>query len=123
VSGFPPRLAAFVVDAIVANLLAGVPYLFGVHYHGGDRGLVVAIAFLLQELVMISTSGQTFGMRVAGLRVVRLDGGLPRPGWMVLRTCLLALFIPAVIWDRDGRGLHDRAAGVVVVRDPAAAAK
>jgi uncharacterized RDD family membrane protein YckC len=24
--------------------------------------------------------------------------------------------IPATIWDRDGRGLHDKAAGTVVVR-------
>jgi uncharacterized RDD family membrane protein YckC len=29
---------------------------------------------------------------------------------------LLGLLIPAVIWDRDGRGLHDRAAGTVVIR-------
>jgi uncharacterized RDD family membrane protein YckC len=28
---------------------------------------------------------------------------------------LLLLFIPALIWDRDGRGLHDRAAGTVVL--------
>jgi uncharacterized RDD family membrane protein YckC len=25
------------------------------------------------------------------------------------------LLIPAVLWDRDHRGLHDRAAGTVVV--------
>jgi uncharacterized RDD family membrane protein YckC len=29
---------------------------------------------------------------------------------------LLCLLIPALIWDRVGRGLHDRAAGTVVVR-------
>jgi uncharacterized RDD family membrane protein YckC len=33
-----------------------------------------------------------------------------------LRTALLMLLIPALISDRDGRGLHDRAAGTVVVR-------
>ena len=33
-----------------------------------------------------------------------------------LRTLLLCLLIPALIWDRDGRGLHDKAAGTVVVR-------
>jgi uncharacterized RDD family membrane protein YckC len=26
------------------------------------------------------------------------------------------LVIPAVIWDRDGRGMHDRLLGTVVVR-------
>jgi hypothetical protein len=28
---------------------------------------------------------------------------------------LLLLLIPALIWDRDGRGLHDKAADSVVV--------
>lgn len=119
VSGFGPRLGAFLLDAIVANLLAGVPILFGVHYRSGDRGLVVAGAFLLMELVLIPASGQTLGMRFLRLRVLRLDGQLAGVGASLVRTVLLGLVIPAVIWDRDGRGLHDRASGVVVVRDPA----
>jgi uncharacterized RDD family membrane protein YckC len=47
--------------------------------------------------------------------VMRLDGrpvGLPRAA---LRTLLLVLLVPAVVTDRDGRGLHDKAAGTVVV--------
>jgi len=36
----------------------------------------------------------------------------------VLRTVLLAALVPAVVWDRDRRGLHDRAAGTVVVVRP-----
>lgn len=35
---------------------------------------------------------------------------------VLLRTLLLALVIPALIWDRDGRGLHDRLARAVQVR-------
>ena len=56
------------------------------------------------------------GQRVRGLRVVRLDGrpvGLLRAA---LRTAAALLLVPALIWDRDGRGLHDKAAGTVVVR-------
>jgi len=34
----------------------------------------------------------------------------------LVRTLLLGLVIPAVVTDDDGRGLHDRAAGTVVVR-------
>jgi uncharacterized RDD family membrane protein YckC len=29
---------------------------------------------------------------------------------------LLLLLVPAVIWDRDGRGLHDKLAGTLLVR-------
>ena len=34
----------------------------------------------------------------------------------VVAPTLLALVIPAVIWDADQRGLHDKAAGTVLVR-------
>jgi hypothetical protein len=33
-----------------------------------------------------------------------------------VRTVLLCLAIPAFIWDRDQRGLHDRVAGTMLVR-------
>lgn len=33
-----------------------------------------------------------------------------------IRTVLLCLVLPAVVWDGDGRGLHDRAAGTAIVR-------
>jgi hypothetical protein len=48
--------------------------------------------------------------------VVPLTGGylgLWRP---FARTALLCVVIPAVIWDRDQRGLHDRLIGTVLVR-------
>jgi uncharacterized RDD family membrane protein YckC len=110
------RLAAFLLDAIVANLLAGVPYLFGVHYGTGVRGYVVYAAFLLQEFVLVTVAGATIGKRLCNVRVVRAAGGpLPLP-WVLVRTVLLGLLIPAVIWDRDGRGLHDRAAGALTLR-------
>jgi hypothetical protein len=34
---------------------------------------------------------------------------------VLLRTVLMCLAVPALIWDRDGRGLHDRTARCVVV--------
>jgi uncharacterized RDD family membrane protein YckC len=33
-----------------------------------------------------------------------------------VRTALLIVVIPAVIWDADQRGLHDKVAGTVLVR-------
>jgi uncharacterized RDD family membrane protein YckC len=35
-----------------------------------------------------------------------------------VRTLLLCLFVPAVVVGRDGRGLHDLAAGTRIVRLP-----
>ena len=54
------------------------------------------------------------------LRVVAVDRqpspSRVRPLQIVVRTVLLFLLVPAVIVDRDGRGLHDRLSGTAVTR-------
>jgi uncharacterized RDD family membrane protein YckC len=122
VVGFGYRLAAFGIDAIIANLLVGVGVWFGVRYSVNGRGLAILIMFLLQELVLVSVSGQTIGMRFVGIRLINAGNhGRQSWPWILVRTLLLALLVPVFIWDRDLRGSHDRAAGTVMVRDPARA--
>lgn len=72
--------------------------------------------FAVENFVLLSTLGGTVGMRLFRIRVASLRGGRPGPLMVLVRTVLLCLAIPAFIWDRDQRGLHDRAANVVVVR-------
>jgi uncharacterized RDD family membrane protein YckC len=36
--------------------------------------------------------------------------------WALVRTILLLAVVPALITDRDLRGLHDRAANTIVIR-------
>ncbi len=60
--------------------------------------------------------GASFGQRILGIRVIALGKPYVNPWRALLRTLLICLVIPAVIWDRDGRGLQDRAAGTVVVK-------
>lgn len=72
--------------------------------------------FAAAQILFIPTAGGSPGHRITGMRVVRVDGawtGLWRP---VVRTALLCLVIPAVVWDPDQRGLHDKIAGTVLVR-------
>ena len=70
-----------------------------------------------QHWLLVALLGMTYGHRLLGLRVVR-DDGARYPGFAKagIRTVLLALVIPAVVWDSEGRGLHDRAAGTRLVR-------
>ena len=42
--------------------------------------------------------------------------GYVGPRRSLIRAVLLCLGIPPLIVDRDGRGLHDRLAGTVIVR-------
>jgi uncharacterized RDD family membrane protein YckC len=72
--------------------------------------------FAITQIVFLATAGGSVGHLLLGLRVVPLSGGwigLWRP---VVRTLLICLVIPAVIWDKDQRGVHDRLAGTVLIR-------
>ena len=115
------RLAAFVVDILVAGLVGGLVNAF-VDPTTGQRAIAGNAAFALEVLLLTALTGQSIGMRLLGIRVLRLDARESPPGFLpaAIRTALLMLVLPAVVFDRDGRGLHDKAAGTVVVRTAAA---
>jgi uncharacterized RDD family membrane protein YckC len=72
--------------------------------------------FAVLQVLFIATAGGSIGHLLLGLRVVPLRAswiGVVKP---IARTALLCLAIPAVIWDRDQRGMHDRLVGTVLVR-------
>jgi uncharacterized RDD family membrane protein YckC len=111
---FGLRLFAFLVDGLLADLISVIS---GHRPGHAGYGLISYVAFLVIELVFVSVAGQTPGMRLAGIAVVRAgDGGRPRVHWVLVRTLLLAVVIPALIPDSTGRPLHDRAAGTVMLR-------
>lgn len=112
------RLAAFIVDALASALIAG---LFAAGRHGDTAnrlpGTWSLVPFAIDYVVGILVAGRTLGMYLVGLRVIRVDRRQPvGPVRAVVRTALLVLLVPAVIWDRDGRGLHDRFTDTAVVR-------
>lgn len=110
------RAVALCIDWAVAWLIAKlVP---------GGNSLVPLGVFLLMNVILVGSIGFTIGHRLLGLQVRVLgkpgegtvDGafvGFWRSG---IRSVLLCLVIPAVVWDGDGRGMHDRAAGTVITR-------
>lgn len=122
VASFGARAAAFAVDAVLAGLVARL--FFPVRDLDGPQtstGLAPLVVLTVAYVVGLLLLGQTPGMRLVGLRVVpaRPDAGPDEalgPVPVALRTALLLLLVPALILDRDGRGLHDRASGAVVVR-------
>ncbi len=111
VASFGRRLLGLAVDWAAAVLIA----------QGLLRGLDLGslgplLVLFVEHAVLVGTAGFSLGHRVAGLRVVSLRGGGPGLPRAVVRAFLLVLAVPPLIWDADQRGLHDKAAGTVVVR-------
>ena len=114
VASFGSRVLAFIIDGVLADLVA-IAALGGFHT-GGAKTLLSYLAFLLIELGFVTVAGQTPGMRVAAIAVLRADRqGRPAFKWVLLRTALLATVVPALFNDSSGRAMHDRAAGTVMV--------
>ena len=118
------RVGALVVDCIASGLVAALGV--AMFHHGGDTasrlpGSWSLVPFALDYVVGLLVAGRTLGMNLTGIRVIRVDSPPDRPKavdpWRaLLRTFLLVLLVPAVIWDKDGRGLHDRLTDTAVVR-------
>jgi uncharacterized RDD family membrane protein YckC len=104
------RLAALLIDWFASLLVA----LLFTHHWGGLAPLAV---FYAEVLLFTSLLGSSAGQRFLRIRVVRVSdrGAVPFLA-VIIRSILLFMVVPAAIYDRDGRGLHDRAAGTIVVR-------
>ena len=107
------RVGALFIDYGAAYLISG--------FFGWDPLAILAL-FAAIQLVFLPTLQGSPGHRLFGLRLVRVDGAAEGAGaWVglwrpIVRTALLIVVIPAVIWDADQRGLHDKVAGTVLLR-------
>lgn len=133
----PRRFGALFVDWVLASLAAG--------FVGPpqDHPWAPPLILLLEYGFFLGLFGQTPGMFVTRIRCARLATrpappdttrrgtpgtagpatpdtsattgaiGVPRA---LLRGALLLLVVPALVMDADRRGLHDRAAGTMMVQ-------
>lgn len=114
VAGYGRRLGALVIDWLVA-VAASAVLAAVLHWSASARSLATLLIFGLLAWLLIGLTGTTVGKRLCGLRVVRTGGHPVGLLWAFVRTVLLLVVVPALLWDRDYRGLHDRAADTVVV--------
>ncbi len=115
VAGLGARLGALCIDWLIAIVIVS-PVTGHRPFTPGSNSPWVLVVVAAEYIVLVSLIGRTIGMRLCGIGIMRLDGRRVSFPWVVVRTALLVLFVPAVIYDRDRRGLHDKAAGSVVVR-------
>lgn len=115
VANFGEKLLALLVDLVVATVIgAAIVRPASVGAERAWNWVSVGVFVVLTAGSLIA-SGRTPGQRALALQVVRLDGH--RVGLRaVARQLLVALLVPALITDRDHRGLHDRLCNTIVVR-------
>jgi uncharacterized RDD family membrane protein YckC len=104
------RLLGVAIDWAVAYLI--VLFLF----RPDPFGFKTLGLFAIMQIAFLLVFNGSIGHLAVGLRLVPLNPGYLGYWRPIVRTVLLALFLPAVIYDRDQRGLHDRWAGTILVR-------
>ena len=102
------RIAAIAIDWAIASLLSFAFFRY-------DSWATISI-FAVLQIVFIPTLGGSVGHRALGMRVVAVRGGWVGVWRPVVRTLLLCIVIPALVWDSDQRGFHDKIAGTVLIR-------
>jgi hypothetical protein len=112
------RIAAFLLDLVAAGLVAS-PFVHrrdlpGLAAHLPGQWSLIPL--VLDYLIGLLLFGRSLGMYLTGLRVIRVDARLAiGPIRALVRTALLVALIPALVADRDFRGLHDRLTATAVI--------
>jgi uncharacterized RDD family membrane protein YckC len=132
--GLVTRAIAFAADALIINgvavvVAAVVALVFSIlpsaHVPKGVSVAIGAGAFVLWLVgyfaTFWTTTGQTPGNRMLGIKVVRRDGSRFRPRHAIVRLVgmiasapLLLGYLPILVTE-ERRGLHDWLAGTVVI--------
>ena len=110
------RIAALMIDWAIAYVIALIWLGLSALTRPGAGQFATLGIFGLLQIVAIAALGGSIGHRMLGLAVMPLRGGwvgLWRP---VVRSLLLCIVVPALVWDSDQRGFHDKIAGTVLVR-------
>ncbi|GHC91712.1 RDD family protein [Nocardiopsis terrae] len=134
VPGVIRRLVGLALDWGIAAMLVWVAVNLGLIGQelaaaaaaGGDEealalsnftALSTLVVFAAMNILLLTLFGTTIGRRIVGVGIAATgERSWPWFVSMTVRTVLLCLVIPAVVYDRDTRGLHDRAAGTVASR-------
>jgi uncharacterized RDD family membrane protein YckC len=112
------RFGALIVDWAACTLIVMLVLGPGGWSDDPYAGFYTTGIFVVESAFFTAAMGGSFGKLVTRLRVVRSDGS-NRPLELIpalMRSVLIALVIPPLVFRPDGRGLHDMAARSKTVR-------
>lgn len=117
VAGWGRRVAALFLDWGASTLVAITFTGLG----GWLDGTVLSeslplLVFLLEATLFTALLGGSFGQLLVRVVVVRLDATPVTVLHAFVRTLLILLVVPPLVFNRDQRGLHDLAVQTVTLR-------
>ncbi len=121
-ASWPRRIAALFIDWAVATLIT-IGFVGMGEYLDPESGSSSWVLFVFAGVttILTGTAGGSFGQLMLGVRVRRIDGqpiGLLRA---LLRTVLICLVVPPLVFKPEsGRGLHDIWTGSAAFRQASA---
>jgi uncharacterized RDD family membrane protein YckC len=107
------RIAALVIDWAIALALTCLIWGYTLLNY---NGFLVLVVFTVMQTLLLAGFGGSVGHRLLGLRLISITGGRAGLWRPVVRSVLLGLAVPALVWDSDQRGFHDKIAGTVLIR-------
>jgi uncharacterized RDD family membrane protein YckC len=108
------RVGAIAIDWLASIIVARI-ILPGAEYGSSASALATLAVFAVEVIVLTWLTGSSFGQRLVGIVVVG-PGGQRLSLWRcIIRTLLICLVIPALVYDSKRRGLQDLAVGSLVL--------
>jgi hypothetical protein len=116
VASWGRRILALFVDWTASLLVAsGITGGASMTSHGWEAWLPMLV-FLVESSLLTPLLGGSFGQVLTRLAVIHLDRRPVSLLAAVLRTTLVCLVVPPLIYNVDRRGLHDLLTRTVTVR-------
>ncbi|TFE04061.1 RDD family protein [Jeotgalibacillus salarius] len=131
-AGFMNRFLAYVLDSIIILMATGLIsfVLYGVFYDSENYYPTDILGLIYTLLLPVLWFGYTIGRRIAGNRIVRIDGRKVGIGTMILRVIVagiayaltlgIGLIVSAFMVGlrEDKRSIHDFIAQTYVTTNP-----
>ena len=108
------RFLSLLIDWVLCLVIARG--LFGPEGVQANGALLPVGILVIENLLLVTTAGATFGQRLVGVQVEKVDGHRVTLIGSLVRAVLLGLALPAItlLWEPDQRGLHDLLSGSLV---------
>jgi uncharacterized RDD family membrane protein YckC len=116
VAGWGRRVLALILDWLLSMLVVGA--FVGRDVWSGDGAVQWAplVVFGAEVWLLTSLIGASAGQLLVGVVIRRTSGARLDAGRALVRTILICLVIPPLIFNRDQQGVHDLAIDSIALK-------